>query len=49
MSSALNTMTEVRALSKAPNPHWLPTALCVCVCVCVCVTVCDTVRETVCT
>ncbi len=46
MSSALtlNTTTEVRPLSKAPNPQLLPgrrsingCRVCVCVCVCVCV------------
>ncbi len=41
--STLNTTTEVRPLSKAPNPQLLPGLcsigvfmVCVCVCVCVC-------------
>ncbi len=49
--STLNTTTEVRLLSRAPNPQLQPpgaaawaakvfTAVCVCVCVCVSVSVC---------
>ncbi len=40
LSSTLNTTTEVRPLSKTPNPQLLPgrrSNMCVCVCVCVCV------------
>ncbi len=47
MSSVLNTMTEVRPLSKAPNPQ-PPLAAHCCVCVCVRLCVCVRVRLCVC-
>ncbi len=54
--STFNTTTEVRPLSKSPNPQLLPGRRsivcpqnCVCACACVCVCVCVFTTVCVCT